>query len=517
MPDREERIPARYKETFDWIYDENASHEWTSFAHWLKDDSRIYWVTGKPGAGKSTLLKFLHQDPRTLEIFESSIYARGGNEVIVGAFFFWNSGSMLQRSQEGMLRTLLHQCLSQCNELIPLSNPALYERYYILGTLPSPDVWTWNELSRSFDMMLERGASKKNFLLFIDGLDEFSGNHEQLIALLQSKAHLPNVKICVASRPWPVFEDAFHQAASLRIHDLTYPDINHYTRERFYSNPGFKSLQGEDPEYSSELVEQIVQKSEGVFLWVTLVVTILLQDLTNGSCISDLQKHVEEIPPDLENFFDTILSSIQQEHFTHASQLFQLVGAAVLPPKLLELSFFDDDPKKVMNLPIRALPQDQANARADRIRRRIHNSCKGLLDTGNPFEKNLSQNTVQYLHRSVKDFIRSPSVQARLLAATGSDFDPYSTLALITFTGTKVMAEVEIRAMLQCVVYADTSAMSSDNDHGLLLDIIDQFPAVIKVHKLSTIRQEPYRLLSSGASFKKILSIYKAILVIAMF
>lgn len=48
--------------------------------------------------------------------------------------------------------------------------------------------------------------------------DRLDGNHTQLITLLQSKASLLNVKMCMASRPWAVFEDAFHQMASLRIY-----------------------------------------------------------------------------------------------------------------------------------------------------------------------------------------------------------------------------------------------------------------------------------------------------------
>jgi hypothetical protein len=484
MPDREERIPDRYKETFDWIYREPPSSEWISFAHWLKDDSKVYWVTGKPGAGKSTLMKFLHQDPRTLRILESSLNPKGRSEIIVAGFFFWNSGTEMQMSQEGMVRTILHQCLDRCNDLIPSIFPALWEEYYLFGMLPSHISWTWNELLRMFKALFEQGASK-NFLLLIDGLDEFDGSHAQLITLLQSKTSLPNIKMCVASRPWPVFEDAFHQTASLRMQDLTYPDITQYVREMFYSNLGFRSLQGEDPDYSSKLVEQIAQKSEGVFLWVVLVVSLLLQDITNGGRISDLQKHLEELPPELGYFYDKILNSIQKEHFNHASQLFQLVHAAMYPLTLLELSFVDeDDPKRVIDLPIRALHHDQANARADRMRRRMLSRCKGLIEIGNPPRTQLWAKTVQYLHRTVKDFIESPSVQEKLVAATGPAFDPYFVLALARLGWTKVVSDISWDSVQECVSYADKSAKISSTDSGLLVAIMDQLPAVMDTHDL---------------------------------
>lgn len=279
---------------------------------------------------------------------------------------------------------------------------------------------------------------------------------------------------------------------------MTLPDINSYIKGKFYSNPGFRALQGENPEYCLKLVEQIAQKSEGVFLWVTLVVGILMGDLTNGSRISDLQKHLEELPSDLEDFYDIILSSIPKEHFTHASQLFQLVHTAVKPLSLLELSFLGDDPNKVTSLPIRPFPRDQANFRTDRMRRRIHHSCRGLLETGCPLEGDLSRITVQYLHRTVKDFIGSPSVQARLIAATGSDFDPYSALALATLTTTKVVSDISWTTVLQCISYADLSAKNSGTDHSFLTFIMDRLPDVIRAHKLNVPTHDKYPLGPKG-------------------
>jgi hypothetical protein len=55
------------------------------------------------------------------------------------------------------------------------------------------------------------------FCFFVDGLDEFFGKPADLIDYLKSVAVLLNVKLCVASRPWPVFEDAFDQCPSLRL------------------------------------------------------------------------------------------------------------------------------------------------------------------------------------------------------------------------------------------------------------------------------------------------------------
>ena len=54
---RQEHIPAAYRDTFEWIFqdpgeavDESRS-EWANFAQWLKTGNATYWIHGKPGSG----------------------------------------------------------------------------------------------------------------------------------------------------------------------------------------------------------------------------------------------------------------------------------------------------------------------------------------------------------------------------------------------------------------------------------------------------------------------------------
>ena len=63
---------------------------------------------------------------------------------------------------------------------------------------------------------------------FIHGLDEFEGNHRELIDLLKDITQYPNIKICVATWPWLVFEEAFEYKPSFMLQDLTYSDTKHF-------------------------------------------------------------------------------------------------------------------------------------------------------------------------------------------------------------------------------------------------------------------------------------------------
>jgi hypothetical protein len=76
------------------------------------DSDWIYWITGKPGAGRSTLITFFLRDQRLGRLLEQWA---GDLGLPLGSYYSWNAGNSLQKSHEGLLRTLLYQCLSQKN------------------------------------------------------------------------------------------------------------------------------------------------------------------------------------------------------------------------------------------------------------------------------------------------------------------------------------------------------------------------------------------------------------------
>lgn len=287
IDDRHERIADAERQTFEWIFSESNPEgtSWTNFTQWLQSPSNLYWITGKAGSGKSTLMKLLRDDQRTKYLLSSSTNL----PIVEAGFFFWNSGSEMQMSQEGLLRTLLCQILEQCKDLTPIAFPDLWESFSLLSIVPAGD-WSWTELYRAFRRLTERVCSSKLLFLLIDGLDEYNGNHSDIISLLKELAtQSSNIKICVASRPWVIFEDAFQRTPSLLMQELTFPDIVLYTSTKLEDNLGFSELKKDEPEYSEQLVMEIAEKASGVFLWVVLVVRSLLIGLTNGDRISDLQ------------------------------------------------------------------------------------------------------------------------------------------------------------------------------------------------------------------------------------
>lgn len=138
---RIEQINPNLGNTFNWAYD-NVS---IGLSEWLRKGSGIFWINGKPASGKSTIMKYLYQDPRTYELLRSGSW-KSKARLIMANFFFHHRGNSLQKSFEGLLRSIVSQILEQDRLLLPLLYPLLVEKYRSLVTASrlddlETDIW----------------------------------------------------------------------------------------------------------------------------------------------------------------------------------------------------------------------------------------------------------------------------------------------------------------------------------------------------------------------------------------
>ncbi|KAL5330231.1 hypothetical protein ACEPPN_003756 [Leptodophora sp. 'Broadleaf-Isolate-01'] len=128
---RFEALADAHKQTLGWIFESpcvDHSVQWSDFVHWLREGDGIYWIYGKAGSGKSTLMKYIIEHKRTNDHLK---FWANSTPLHQGAFFFWWAGTRIQRSQEGLLRSLLHDVLVNVPKLIPIVLPSQYADRYV--------------------------------------------------------------------------------------------------------------------------------------------------------------------------------------------------------------------------------------------------------------------------------------------------------------------------------------------------------------------------------------------------
>jgi hypothetical protein len=312
---REKEIAAAHAETMDWaLRPPRDGDKWDDLAAWLRAGEGIYWVSGKAGSGKSTLMKRLVQHSRTKELLGDWA---GGSPCNLVNFFFWYHGTPEQQSLEGLSRSLLHQILSQHRSAIPEVLPEMWKELEHTPLnqshavkLPSP-----TETKAAFKTL---GGSKASefgrFCVFIDGLDEFTGDYQDAIAFIKELTTNPCFKVVVSSRPIPDCRAGFEHFPGLRLQDLTRRDITKYVDDVIGGHKHMRKLITRHPVQAQELRDDLVVKSSGVFLWVVLACRSLLSGFAHSDQLADLQSRLTDLPPQLEDMFKLMLSRIDKRN-----------------------------------------------------------------------------------------------------------------------------------------------------------------------------------------------------------
>ena len=397
MDERRLNIHDAEPGTYLWILDSNfyAERQIDSLVDWLsssQDRRGLYWVYGKPGSGKSTMMRFLEHQI----VMPSHLLPWARNKSVVKLHhFFWGPGSELQKSIVGLLRALLGQLLNHEPLLV---SQIIHDKPWAAAAPGAHPGWTQLELQDMFYRSIVSMEEHASILILIDGLDEISGTdstQDDLIEFLCRVAELQHVKMCVSSRPWNVFHDAFEECPKLRLDDLTRSDIRLFVEAQLLSHKRFKHLLRHQRDNANVLINTVLEKARGVFLWVRLVIRELLAGLRDGDTLKMLQRKVDLIPGDLNHYFRRLMDSIPPQQRYEASVLLQIAlyeekdFESLHPLRLIDLSFTDEGRSDfVVSNPsclttINLADREELKDRLESTVRRLNSRCMGLLECHN--------------------------------------------------------------------------------------------------------------------------------------
>ncbi|KAI1453999.1 hypothetical protein F4805DRAFT_461158 [Annulohypoxylon moriforme] len=449
------------------------------FITWLKQGDRIFHIIGKPGSGKSTLMKYICRQPTT----EKHLQVWAGNlELVIGKFFFWRPGSSLQNSLKGLVRGLLYCFLDKSPELIPKVFPRKWQESKNRENVHIEQ----HECEKGFECLISTSdiTKKHKFVFFIDGLDEFEGDHAELIRkLFLWTDNYQNIKICVSSREWSIFQARFRDCPKLWLHILTHLDIQCVVRDRLCEMDLSSLLQSTDDQVVNNLdilEREILKGSDGVFLWVTIVLRHIEGGIENGDQMEDLLRILRCLPTELEPLMSQLINSIpaNDKKLAYATLSFALFAHKYdyeIP--LMQFSLLEEyikDKNFPMGKPVGIYPHDMATRRRERASKRIYGLCKGFLELrpnphldttgkGMSTTTNLLGDVVRFTHRSVVEFLESQPFK-EMAQFELQDFEP-SDANIQTYLG-----------LLRClrlprIYFAPKFKKSGFSEYGLTLGL----------------------------------------------
>jgi hypothetical protein len=370
--------------------------------------------------------------------------------LITASFFFWSAGTLLQKSQEGLLRSFLHEVLQKHRSLIEEVFPSEWNEESERRTNSTfAGAWSRSQLIDACYRLANQKTLSFKFCFFIDGLDEYHGDHVELVNLLcklvQSNKNL--FQVAFGEQNYP----------SLRLEDLTRNDILLYVQAKLGGHKTYREYIHEDNLRGVNLVDEVVSKANGVFLWVYLVVRSLQRGLENEDRLPDLHRRLQALPTDLEDYFRHMLDNVDPLYKVDAAKCFDVALQSKRALNLLTFSFLDDeDPVKLaLDAPIEPLRLSELNSRYQAMAKRLNARCQDLLeittekgvstpltarealfrtDGDEPVHINSANRefaapkdfqlySVNFLHRTVRDFLGAAGMREVFFSRLPTSFD----------------------------------------------------------------------------------------------
>lgn len=417
-PVRHDSVPQAHKDTFQWAFDSRLSD-------WFLSGNGTFWISGKPGSGKSTFMKFIAKHHRTRELLAE--WAGSSDTLAVAAHFFWIAGTPIQKSWQGLLQSLLFDLLRGHPHVVSLATPNRWAAAKAGQWEAAAEPWSVSELSAALRALAIADHVPLKMCFFIDGLDEYDSNHAELCQVLRDMASSPHIKMCLSSRRWPVFEKNFGSDSqeSLDIHQLTRNDIRKFVNDQLQGEPRWTAEVSKEVSLEkSELEDRIVSQADGVFLWAFFVTRSLREGLSNGERIRDLNRRFSQLPSDLDQLFQHMLENVDRADHPKMAGFLQAAIHA-LEPLHIDLYWqlereFDGNDSESRSLAEISAPKE-IDMRREQTIRSINEKTKGLL--------RLVHNHVEFLHRTVKDFVLTKDMGEYLRSKLPADYNGFISIA----------------------------------------------------------------------------------------
>ncbi|OCT54189.1 hypothetical protein CLCR_00227 [Cladophialophora carrionii] len=373
---RHASIKSAHSKTCKWLLKKSEYLDWLTPERQVEHNGFL-WIKGKAGSGKSTMLKY---------ILSHANKTMPGTPII--SFFFNARGYALEKSTIGMYRSLLWQLFEHVPEL--QSGLDVLPRPSLSATGEFDGEWQLETLIGIFQNAVS-AIGERGLICFIDALDEcHEDDVRRMVACFENLGQEATesglqVRICFSSRQYP------HITVDRCIELVLEGQEGHQQDLANYLHSELKIGKSQRCE---KIKEELLRRTNGIFLWLVLVVRILQKEFDRGR-VHALQTRLEEIPPGLDELFRDILTR-DTRNADDLLVCLQWILFAKRPLKREELYFAILAGTEPQHLG----PWDATEVTPTVMDRFILDCSKGL--TALTRTKN---QTVQFIHESVRDYL----------------------------------------------------------------------------------------------------------------
>jgi WD40 repeat protein len=248
----------------------------------------IFWLVGLPATGKTSLARSVidHLQLRGHQCF----------------YHFFSAGHQVKRTSVYCLRSLAFQ-IAQVNEDFREQLLAFIEES---GTDFNSQTFglVWEKV---FEGILFKLPIRKPIFLVLDGIDEADSQSLLVTQMMKIQSTIP-FKLFFTSRPIKIPSIQEGSLSSLTTCFLREEDT-HNDISAYIQNIVRTALPG-DLEFQDDIIDQVMTKASGSFLWVKLALDTL-QD--NWHTKEDIRKVLTEVPKGMESLYKQMLEMVKAQ------------------------------------------------------------------------------------------------------------------------------------------------------------------------------------------------------------
>ncbi|KAL7815164.1 hypothetical protein V8C26DRAFT_429541 [Trichoderma gracile] len=376
-----------------------------NYEAWLNGDHRFLWVKGSAGSGKSTLMK--HTLAELLKSTESSA-------VTIASYFYDASGQALEKSSRGLLQSVLYQIFTQNDQLLRDFMIASDSRFVKGRNLE----WQVEELMGVLELASKLPTWRPTILL-LDGLDE--GSVDEVRLLLQffrlqvcpDDAHKPfsKLKVCLSSRHYPNIY--IENCPEIWVERKNHADIEIFTYQKLAHMSNAPN--------NEDMIQSILSRADGIFLWVDLVTSSILEADDNGETLDERLEALYDTPRELDGLFTQIFLKLGPIERRDTYDMLSWMLFATRRLSSLELCFAMQFSRNNSIVTFDAWRRSQQFInKGPQTERFIRSRSRGLL-TIEKSSKEGEPDQVQFIHQTVPGFL----LQKGLAILQSSDYPVY--------------------------------------------------------------------------------------------
>jgi hypothetical protein len=310
------------RDCYAWILEDASFQRWRT-----QDRSRLLWIKGDPGKGKTMMTMGviaelsrtaqrdeIRPSPRTVPKMLAKMQLKRKQDAACAtkppllAYFFCQSTRPELNNAASVLRGLLYLLIAQREELVR----HVQRRYETVGRQLFKGPNAVYALREILSDMLNDASLPPTYLL-VDALDECTSGLSELLYIVSdtSLRRGLQVKWLVTSRNIPKIErylqpDLLGVKVSLEVKAIHVSKAVAVFVE--YKVRRLATVQEYNPGLQAEVQQQLCDKAEGTFLWVSLVCKEL-----EGVPLYRTREVLQALPPGLDPLYDRMMAQIKAQ------------------------------------------------------------------------------------------------------------------------------------------------------------------------------------------------------------